>query len=319
MPPWLLGILLFLLCLLFASLAFFLTPASTPVEFREVSSMEQSPDLPPPPSPITTPPSPPPSPPLGPTKTLILLQACFNVDMVENTIQNLCATTDLAHVYLVVIENPSSHTPAMQDMLRRYPIHQYILMNENFWGYPFLYPTCEGALDMYWPDVSHVCLTDADVILSPSGWLQECHDLLATYPQLGLVALDLDTSNLPLWHPDGHTWRLTPERTSAGFLRARTGVQLLCLPTTVFRHMMQCMYDQHMFFLDSRLYNLLDQQGWQYAVTEHARAYHAGWDIYTDIHEHGEASVYYPYQLFKDEHITHGSPPPYTGYAVIQL
>jgi len=259
--------------------------------------------------------------------TLIIVHACYNVEVVERCLESLMYTMD---AIAVVVENPSPRSEEMKSMVSKFKkrrlVYKHIMMNENFWGFPYLYPAAKGKLKEFL-SLPFVCLTDGDVEFEPDcfGWLDECTTLLKKHTgKLGLVAVEVDRSNFPPWATNAdfvRNWKEQEEqkhRTQEGYYRARTGFQMVCMPKPLYMQIVSEFIQDGTLFLDSNLYGRLERHGLDYAVTENNVLYHIGWDIYTDYHKKKENSEYAGYIKFKQESIVNcEAPPTYTGCSVL--
>lgn len=145
--------------------------------------------------------------------TLILVEAYFNYNDIDRTLESLVGNKSLYQTYdetpydIIVLQNPSKYTDSMEKVLNKYSefILKRYMSNENIEGNIFQYflTNYRHITDKY----RFIAITEGDVVLDRDAF-SEAYTLINKYENVGNVSIDLSLENLkiPPLPPGASNW-----------------------------------------------------------------------------------------------------------------
>lgn len=235
--------------------------------------------------------------------SLILIEAFFNYDDVDKTLQSLVGDCSAYKTYedapydIIILENPSKYTTNMKKIIDKYTIFikAHYLANKNVEGHVIHY-----FINNYRHiinDYKYIAITEGDVILDKNAF-EEAYTLLNKYVNVGNVSIDLSLCNLniPPLPQSAKDW--VPVGQDAGdYLIGPTGFQFILFRTNHLLDFVE-MLNQKRFIngialgernfhgiSDTNLmeYNQFKKSPW--IRTKYNKLIHIGWEHYKDIND----------------------------------
>jgi hypothetical protein len=187
---------------------------------------------------------------------------------------------------IVIGENLSPHSEKSREIIRQYikdgKIKEAYFFDANLYvsAFKYLYilspPTDEG---------DYVVFCESDVVWqSKKDWLEEEFSVIKNFPEIGLVAYDLDPINY-VPPNSGHleSIEFTIDQRTGIYLGASSGIWLLL----VHKHIADKLDVCYPTYIECALHNWTPQLGFLYGRMRE-QMYHLGWDAWKDDPEYFE-------------------------------
>jgi hypothetical protein len=171
------------------------------------------------------------------------------------------------------------------DLLGKKKIWKYYLFNENISNNAFA-ETLEHARRTYlnYETFPFTIVTDGDLTVSDSGWLDEQMNILKRNPDVFVVGSTLDMANLPLkTMPESKNWIPPVRAIHPDYLETWTGLWLLTFRTIDLREYLEYRSNTGGKFLDSNLHAFCNAKHMKWARTKRSKSIHLTWSLYHDL------------------------------------
>lgn len=189
---------------------------------------------------------------------------------------------------LVIIENPSTHTPEIKKLVDGYGhqglVKRYYLFDQNITGMAY-----DIVITKELPLISksrYVMITDGDLTCDDQNWLDEEIAILAQHTDVFACGVSLDMSNLPLKNfPEAKSWIPPDAQEFDDYYEPVTGTggHLLLMHGKGMAGFMRWKDENNVHFLDSNMHRYCREVlNKKWARTKRAQAYHLTWDLYQD-------------------------------------
>jgi hypothetical protein len=198
---------------------------------------------------------------------------------------------------LVIIENPSAHTPEISSFIetlgKKKLIKSYYLFDENITSNAMV-----RVLDKKIGLISkslYAIITDGDLISKDRGWLDEEINILKKNREVFACGITLDKSNLPLKaYPEASSWIPPDVSEQSDYFEAATGGHLMMLRGKDFAEYIRWKNENKVLHIDDEMRKYCYQKlGKKWARTKNSKAYHLTWDLYADKN--------HPYTKFRNK------------------
>ncbi|MEI9913708.1 MAG: hypothetical protein WDN66_01755 [Candidatus Saccharibacteria bacterium] len=217
-------------------------------------------------------------------KVLCYVLVFDQVEIIEKCLKFICKDAD--RLEIVVIENPSQHTPEISKFINKLGkdglIARYYLFDSNITNNAFK-TVFKTELDEI-KKRKYILQTDGDVTSKDKDWLDEELKIMDNNKDVFACGISLDMSNLPIKaFPEAASWIPEDINTYDDYYEAVTGTHLLMHRGKEFYKLMQWAGKNNVHLIDNALhdysYRILKMK---YARTKKAKAYHLTWDLYAD-------------------------------------
>ncbi len=182
---------------------------------------------------------------------------------------------------IIVVDNKSDDT-FREYLTKNTRLFDTIILNErNEWTPAFQKGISHTTSDPY-------LVSDPDIIvpnLIGKCWLERLIDLHTTYPEMGLIALNLDPSNKPQTMPDVYVGEKAPYNEEIVLSNAGTVMQAI-----------KRKYFDGNYITDWQVCDQIRKNGGKVGFAKNIIAYHLGWNEHTDYPEY----MVEKYQYFKE-------------------
>lgn len=188
-------------------------------------------------------------------------------------------------IQLTVIENPSVNTetklkPYLLDLVKQGKIDQYYLMDENITNNAAHVVYGDFKID---ESCDYFIHTDGDITCE-GDWLQEEINILDKCPEIFVVSVSLDMSNLPSQHyPDAHTWVPANVGETELYYEGSGAGHFMMLKTQDFIDYRNFQKTSGMKWTDGTIRHFAyKHRNRKFAKTKRNFARHLAWDMYQD-------------------------------------
>ncbi|MBT3298732.1 hypothetical protein HN385_07410 [archaeon] len=223
-------------------------------------------------------------------KILLTSIVYFNEELVKTHIDFLTSISDKADV--IVLENPSDKTPEIseycKDLVKQNKLYKYLLFDQNIGMNTF--ETLFNSSVVNINDYPYVIITDGDLIVEKSGWLEEQMYILDKYPDTYACGVKMSMENLPSikLHPDANKWYPKSSKITKDYEDGETGLNFLMYKTLVLKQFLDFIRDEKLTLMDTTMHvhcNHITRLQWR--RTRNSECYHLTWDLYKDLkHEY---------------------------------
>ncbi|MDB5177149.1 MAG: hypothetical protein JWN75_817 [Candidatus Saccharibacteria bacterium] len=215
------------------------------------------------------------------------------VDIIKKSLNFLSSHANSLDI--IVIENPSNNSPKIKKIVDKLGkeglIKRHYLMDKNVTS-----AAVKTVLDeekSYILKHKYILLTDGDITVDDSHWLQEQRKILSRNREVLACGVSLDMSNLPLsTFPEANNWIPPDINVKRDYFEALTGGHLVLVRSKILFTYTDWLSKNDLSFVDGNFHKYCyEVVGKKWARTKKAKAYHLTWDLYADLS--------HPYTKFK--------------------
>ena len=219
-------------------------------------------------------------------KILLTSIVYFNEQLVKTHVDFLTSVSDKADV--IVLENPSDKTPEISEycknLVKQNKLYKYLLFDQNIGMNTF--ETLFNSSIININDYSYVIITDGDLTVEKSDWLEEQMYILDKYLDTYACGVKMNMENLPSveLHPDAHKWYPKSSKITKDYEDGETGLNFLMYRTPVLKQFLDFIRDEKLTLMDTTMHvhcNNFTKLQWR--RTRKSECYHHTWDLYKDL------------------------------------
>ncbi|CAN5739178.1 hypothetical protein BH11VER1_BH11VER1_08630 [soil metagenome] len=207
----------------------------------------------------------------------------FDFPIVKSALDFLLSNA--GRLSLSIVENPSPQTtplirPYIEEKLQQGLIENYFLFDQNISNNAF--EIILDYLESTWTS-PYVLVTDGDIKVDHTGWLDEQITILENCPEVFACAVSLDMGNLPIkCFPEAGNW--VPAPIDRGlYLEGDTGIHLTLFRTSDLKSFLSAKRENGWKLRDGYIHNYARATGRKWAKTKLHHAIHLTWDAYGDL------------------------------------
>jgi predicted SAM-dependent methyltransferase len=209
----------------------------------------------------------------------------FNQDLVKKHVDFLTTVRDKADI--IVLENPSHNTPNISkhciNLVQQDKLSKYLLFDQNI-GMNTFETLFNKVVNI--DDYSYIIITDGDLTIETSGWLEEQINILDKYPDTYACGVKMSLENLPstTLHPDADKWYPKSSKITEDYENGETGLNFLMYKSDILKQFLDFIKENQLTLMDTTMHvfcNMYLKKQWR--RTRHSECYHHTWDLYKDL------------------------------------